>query len=305
MEMFRRSFLGYASMMLWPVIFGLVAGGIMDHYIPQEYVSKYLAHKNKRTIFYAAGLGFLMSACSHGILALSMELHKKGASGPAVITFLLASPWANLPVTFLLISFFGAKGLIIIISALLISVMTGIIFQILDRRGWIEKNRHTVEIDPDFSIRKDILNRMRAYVWHHSTLMNDAKGIFKGAWNLADMILGWVLVGALLASLVPAFIPDSVLHQWFGPTLKGLGMTLIIGTILEVCSEGMAPMAFEIYRSGHAFGNAFAFLMGGVVTDYTEIGLVWTTLGRKTALWMLAVALPQVIILAWVYNHFF
>ena len=48
-----------------------------------------------------------MSACSHGILAISMQLYKKGASIPSVITFLLASPWANFPVTILLFGFFG------------------------------------------------------------------------------------------------------------------------------------------------------------------------------------------------------
>ncbi|HLD50520.1 MAG TPA: permease, partial [bacterium] len=103
---FHHAFFDYFKMVAWPAAAGFLIGGIVDYYIPREYISKYLAAKSKRTVFYAAGLGFLMSACSHGILALSMELHKKGASGPAVISFLLASPWANLPVTFLLIGFF-------------------------------------------------------------------------------------------------------------------------------------------------------------------------------------------------------
>jgi uncharacterized membrane protein YraQ (UPF0718 family) len=48
-----------------------------------------------------------MSVCNHGILAIAMQLHKKGASTPAVIAFLLASPWANFPLTLMLIGFFG------------------------------------------------------------------------------------------------------------------------------------------------------------------------------------------------------
>lgn len=292
-------------MMFWPMVIGLIAGGVLDHYVPEEYVSKHLASKDKRTVFYAVGLGFLMSACSHGILALSMELHKKGASGPAVISFLLASPWANLPVTFLLISFFGAKGFIIIFSALMIALITGMIFQILDKKEWIEKNPHTVQIEPGFSIRADFVKRFRAYTWNVPTFTGDIRGIFKGSIKLADMIMGWVLLGALIASLIPTFVPQHVMHQWFGPTLQGLGMTIIFATFMEVCSEGMAPIAFEIYRSGRAFGNAFAYLMGGVVTDYTEIGLVWSRLGRKTALWMLAVTLPQVTLLALIYNSAF
>jgi len=44
--------------------------------------------------------------------------------------------------------------------------------------------------------------------------------------------------------------------------------------------------------------------MAGVVTDYTEIGLLWTNVGKKTALWMPVVAVPQVIILGYLANLF-
>ena len=76
--------------------------------------------------------------------------------------------------------------------------------------------------------------------------------------------------------------------------LGGLVLTLAAATVVEVCSEGTAPLAYELYRHTGALGNAFAFLMGGVVTDYTELGAVWKTIGRRTVLWILAVALPMV-----------
>ena len=93
---FRVSLLKYLKTIWWAILLGLILGGIMDYYIPREYISHILAKPKKRTIFYSVILGFFMSACSHGILALSMELHKKGASNPAVVSFLLASPWSNL-----------------------------------------------------------------------------------------------------------------------------------------------------------------------------------------------------------------
>ena len=94
-----------------------------------------------------------------------------------------------------------------------------------------------------------------------------------------------------------------IFHQYLGPTFLGLVITIVVATILEVCSEGTSPLAFEIYRQTGAFGNSFAFLMGGVVTDVTEIGLIWKNLGQRTALWMLAVSLPQVIFLGWIFNR--
>ncbi len=301
---FRESFIEYLKMIGLPMALGFLLGGMVDYYIPKEYISKYLARTHKRTILYSAGLGFLMTACSHGIIALSMELHKKGASGPAVVSFLLASPWANLPITFLLIGFFGWKSILIILGALCIAVTTGFIFQWLDRKGLIERNRHSVSVAHDFSIRKDMAKRFQNYRPSLRQSVKDIQGIIRGMIGLMEMVLGWVLFGILLASFVSAFVPSHIFHRFFGPTLLGLLITLLAATVIEVCSEGTAPLAFEIYKQTGALGNAFTFLMGGVATDYMEIGLVWKNLGKKTALWMLAVSIPQVLILGWVFNTF-
>jgi uncharacterized membrane protein YraQ (UPF0718 family) len=212
----RNAFWMYFKAVWLAVLVGLLLGGIIDHYVPREYISMVLAQKKKRTIFYAVGLGFLASACSHGILALAIQLHKKGASGPAVVSFLLAAPWANFPVTLMMFGFFGLKAFWIILSA--------------------------------------------------------------------------------------AFIPAHIFHAYLGPTFLGLLVTLAFATIIEVCSEGSAPLAFEIFRQTGALGNSFVFLMAGVVTDYTEIGLLWANVGRKTALWLPVVCVPQVVLLGWAFN---
>jgi uncharacterized membrane protein YraQ (UPF0718 family) len=300
---FRRIFGEYARIMFWPILAGFFVGGLIDHYVPKEYISKHLAVPQKRTIFYSVGFGFLMSACCHGILAISMEIHKKGASGPAVVSFLLASPWANLPITILLFGFFGAKAFLIVLGALFVALVTGFSLQALDSLGWIEKNPNSVVVDPGFSIRDDVATRLRDHTWTHESFRHAARGIWKGMTSLAGMVLPWVLIGIVLAGLVSALVPGNIFHQYFGPTFLGLLVTMGVATLLEVCSEGTSPLAFTIYQQTGAFGNAFAFLMGGVVTDVTEIGLVWKNLGPKTALWMLAISLPQVIILGWILNR--
>ncbi|MBI1977733.1 MAG: permease [Candidatus Omnitrophica bacterium] len=305
LQKFRISFLDYVRIIWLPILLGFLVGGLIDRYIPREYISKILARRKKRTILYATGLGFLASACSHGVIALSMELHKKGASGPAVVSFLLASPWANLPITFLLIGFFGWRGVLIIMAALVVSMVTGLTFQYLDRKDWIEKNKHTVFLDSGFSIRKDLKERFGNYRLTPDQVREDIRGVWRGTYELANMVLWWILLGMVLASLVSAFIPEHIFHRFLGPSFLGLFMTLVIATVLEICSEGTSPLAFEIYKQTGALGNAFAFLMGGVVTDYTEVGLVWVNLGRRTALWMLGVTIPQVFLLGWIFNFLF
>ncbi len=290
----------YFSIIWWAVLLGLLIGGIVDYFIPREYISKFLSTHKKRTIFYAVGLGFLMSACSHGILAIAIQLYKKGASVPAVIAFLLASPWANLPITILLFGFFGMKALLLIVSAIIIAIITGLVYQVLDRRGKIERNENIVSVNKEFSILEDMKRRWKGYSYSGE----DVAGVVKGAWALAKMVLWWILIGMIMAAVARAFVPHHIFMQYLGPTLLGLGITLVFATIIEVCSEGSSVLAFELFNQTGAFGNSFVFLMAGVATDYTEIGLIWANIGKKAAIWLPVVTVPQIVVLGWLFNAF-
>lgn len=300
---FRRHSFEYFRLVAVPLLIGLAIGGVMDYAVPKTYVARYLAGSSPATVMRSVGLGFLMSACSHGILALSMELHRKGASVPAVISFLLASPWANLALSILLVGLFGWKGLLIVALSVAVALVTGLVFQRLERLGWIEPNPHAVPDEPSFSVASDLAARLRAYRPSLGGLARDTRGVLKGMRELADMVVWWVLVGLLAASALAAYVPQGILARYLGPTVLGLAATLALATVLEVCSEGSSPLAFEMYRQTGALGNSFAFLMGGVITDYTEIGLVWMNVGKRAALWMLLVTLPQVVVIALLLNR--
>jgi uncharacterized membrane protein YraQ (UPF0718 family) len=279
-----------------PSLLGLFLGGLIDHFIPKTYIVRLLSGPRKRVIARATMLGLLASTCSHGCLALTIELYRKGASVPACISFLLASPWASMSLTLILLSLFGlSRGLIIVVGALAIAFITGLIFQRLDRRGLIDVNPQTIALESGFSVWHDLAARWRAYRWTGEQLRGDARGVASGMVPLGRMVLGWVQLGLILSSVVGTTVPHTVFERFLGPSPVGLLLTLLAAAAIEVCSEGTAPLAYELFRHTGALGNAFAFLMGGVITDYTELGAVWRAIGRRTVLWMLAVALPLVI----------
>lgn len=287
---FFSAFADYMGMIWWAMILGLFIGGIIDVYVSREYVAKHLSN-SKSSIFKAVFLGFLMSACSHGILAIAIELYRKGASVPSVIAFLLASPWANLPVTILLFSFFGINAILLILSAMAIAITTGFAYRLLDKKGLIERS----------TIAEDNGRERKTHV-KRPGVSSGIKGILSGAWSLNKMITWWILIGILMAAFARAFIPTHLFMEYMGPTLLGLGITLFFATIIEICSEGSSPLAFEIYRQTGAFGNSFVFLLSGVITDYTEIGIVWSNIGRKAAIWLPIIAVPQALILGYLFN---
>ncbi|RLF31628.1 MAG: hypothetical protein DRN07_06765, partial [Thermoplasmata archaeon] len=164
---FFEAFIDYLKLIWWAIVIGFFIGGIIDYFVPRTYIEKYLSRHRKRTIVYAIIFGFLMSACSHGILAIAMELYKKGANTSSVVAFLLASPWANLPITILLFGFFGVKAAAIVVSALVIAATTGLIYLRLEKKGMVECGRcmhgEDTAVLADFSIRKDIKRRWREY----------------------------------------------------------------------------------------------------------------------------------------------
>jgi uncharacterized membrane protein YraQ (UPF0718 family) len=306
---FFNAFIEYLVLIWWAILIGFLIGGIIDYFIPRKYIEKYLSRHRKRTIIYSIIFGFLMSACSHGILAISIELYKKGANTSSVIAFLLASPWANLPITLLLMGFFGLKALFIIISALIIATITGLIYQAFEKKGLIEcrlcEKGEDKSILEDFSIIKDINKRLTEFQFSLKNIKDAIFGTFKGSWALTKMVMWWLIIGMIMAAFARAYIPGHLFMEYMGPGLLGLIVTLMFATIIEVCSEGSSPLAFEIYSKTGAFGNSFTFLMAGVATDYTEIGLIWHNIGKKAALWLPIITVPQIIFLGYIFNIFF
>lgn len=293
LEHLNMSLIEYISILWWAVLLGLFIGGIIDYFIPEAFIHNHLGQKGFKSIIKAVFAGFLLSACSHGILALAIQLYKKGASIGAVITFLLASPWANLPFTILMIGFWGLNAFYIIIAAMIIAVITGTIFLFLEKINLIEKSKTiNTQEKVDWSTIKNF------------NLKKSVKGVTKGSVSLANMVLWWILIGILISAVVSAYVPSEWFTKYLGATFTGLLITLGVATIIEICSEGSAPLAFEIYRQVGTIANPFVFLMAGVITDYTEIGLLWTNIGKKTAIWLPIIAVPQVLFVGYLFLVF-
>ncbi len=44
--------------------------------------------------------------------------------------------------------------------------------------------------------------------------------------------------------------------------------------------------------------------LAGVPTDYTEIGLLWSNIGRRTAIWLPIITVPQIVLFGYALNIF-
>ncbi len=285
----------------WGLLAGIVAVGVIGR-MPQSLVTGLLGRGGTFTgILRAVFAGTLLDLCSHGILMVGAQLYKKGASLGQTLAFLVSSPWNSLSLTFILAALIGWKWMLAFIGlSMAIGVLTGWIAELLVKRGTLPANPNARELPAGFRFGpafKEALHDLKP------TAAN-LKAIALGGLKDSRMILRWIFFGVVLAAAIRAFVPEALFSQYFGPTLLGLTLTLVVTTVIEVCSEGSSPIAADLLNRAGAPGNAFTFLMAGVATDYTEILVLReTTRSWKATLALPLITVPQVLIIAWLLNR--
>jgi uncharacterized membrane protein YraQ (UPF0718 family) len=287
------------------LIIGMLFAGVMD-YIPKEFFAKILGQdKGYWGVLRASIAGIVLDMCNHGILMVAAKLYNKGVKASQVVAFLVASPWNSLSVTIILWSLIGLKlTLLFTFLSLVIAFITGVIFEMLLNNGTIPPNPNSIEIEKDISLKNILKNGIE-----EAKKDNDYCSIcmiidfISRTLSSSKMIIKWILFGTVLASLITAIVPTDIFKDYFGPSIIGLGLTLVAATIIEVCSEGSVPIAAQLVNMAGAAGNAFVFLMAGAATDYTEIMILReTTKSWKIPLLLPLIATPQVLLLGYLIN---
>lgn len=287
--------------MWWGITLGVLMLAVLTK-IPREFVMSVLGvHSGLNGILRATAAGVLLDLCNHGILMVGAKLYERGASAGQVMAFLIASPWNSFSLTLILIALIGVPWTLAFIGlSMLIAIITGLIFENLVERGTLAANPHQTELPANFEFWPETRRALSATTFSPAFVLDMlVQGVKE-----SRMVMRWILFGIVLAGLVRAFVSPEHFANYFGPTLAGLTLTLIAATVIEVCSEGSAPIAADLLTRANAPGNSFAFLMTGAATDYTEIMVLKdTTRSWKTALFLPLITVPQVIVIAYIINQ--
>lgn len=297
---FSHTAINLLATMWWGIVLGILFVGMMNK-VPREYFTALMGNGDSvQGILRAAFAGVFLDLCSHGILMVGAKLYERGASLAQVMTFLIASPWNSFSLTFILIALIGWQWTLIFIGAsALIAIASGLIFNMLVKAGALPENPNKTDIPAGFSVKQDAQARLKSF----KPSLKFFRELLTGGLTEARMLLRWLLLGVVIAASIRAFIPADTFAVWFGPTLFGLLITLAAATVIEVCSEGSAPVASEIINGAAAPGNAFTFLMAGVATDYTEMMVLRdVTKSWKVALSLPLVTVPQILIISMIMN---
>jgi hypothetical protein len=294
---------------------GILAVGILGQ-IPRDTIMRILGRPHSNMGLMRATLaGVILDMCNHGILMVAMRLYKHGASLGQVMAFLIASPWNSLSLTLILLSLIGLKWTVcFIILSMLIALISGKIFDVLEQNGTLPKNpnlyislRHSVP-DMESHDNKKMLDQVQhddgnAGLGQKRNKAALIKTILYDGIAESKSVFKWVFVGVVMAGMMHGIFKTDQIQNFFAPTMMGLLLTTILATIIEVCSEGSVPIAADILKTAGAAGNSFTFLMAGVSTDYTEIMAIKdATQSWKIALFLPLITLPQVLLIGLILN---
>ena len=290
--------------MWWGLLMAIVFVGLLER-IPRDLVMSALGQGGTfKGIARATMAGLLLDLCSHGILMVGAKLYERGASLGQLMAFLIASPWNSLSLTIILIALIGwGWTLAFVLLSMLIGILTGLIFDCLVAAKRLPDNPNSGACE--VLSPEPIKPRLRKLLSEASYTPHSIAMLLWDGVRDSRMVFRWLFFGIVLAASIRAFVPMETYQTLFGPTLTGLLLTLLAATIIEVCSEGSAPIAADLLTRAAAPGNGFAFLMAGVATDYTEVMVIRdTTKSWKIALFLPLLTLPQVLIIGWILNQF-
>ncbi|MEM1143141.1 MAG: permease [Pseudomonadota bacterium] len=286
----------------WGLALGVVFVGVLSG-VPRDLVISVLGREaGFGGLLRATLAGVLLDMCSHGILAVGMKLYERGASIGQVIAFLLASPWNSFSLTLILFGLIGISWTLVFIGlSLVVGLLSGAIFDHLVARGRLPGN-------PWRNIEQPIASTGELWAgyrggWQFSAI--GLRNLLLEGLRGSRIVVRWAFFGLIIAAAIRAFVSVESYSTWFGASVAGLWLTLLAATVIEVCSEGATPIAADLMNRAAAPGNSFTFLMAGVATDYTELmSLRDTTSSWRIALFLPAVAVPQILLLGFILNQF-
>ncbi len=295
-----RSIYDMVNTMWWGVLLGILMVCILSK-VPREFISFILGSKGGiYGIIRASLAGVLLDLCNHGILMVGAQLYNKGASNGQVMSFLIASPWNSFSLTMILITLIGWMWTLLFIGlSFVIAIITGLLFESFTKRGILPENSNTVKLPDNFKFWKEAKRGLKRTQYTPSFF----KSLVISGIEESRIVLRWLLFGILLSAIIKVTVDTGTFQSYFGPSIAGLVLTLFFATIIEVCSEGSAPIAADMLTRAKSPGNTFSFLMAGVCTDYTEmVVLKDTTKSWKIALFLPLITLPQVIFIGCIIN---
>ena len=282
------------------ILLGFTLAGILHEFVPMELVARRLGKPGFRSVIWATVLGAPLPLCSCGVLPTAAALRRKGASKPAVASFIVSVPETG--VDSIAVSY-GLMGPIMAIYRPIVAVVTALsagIACLFITRG----ESDDVDVDALQEIEEHDHDHDHGHDQSHSHAHAGspgntavAHGEGKSAWRerlarmagygyrtVLDEVAFWIVIGLVITGVLLALLPEDFFSSTLGLDSGILPMLLmaVIGVPLYTCASMSTPIAAGLIATGLSPGAALVFLLAGPATSIASLSIVGKLLGRRS-----------------------
>ncbi len=264
------------------VLIGVFGSALMQNLVTVEMIENKLA-KTRRLpgILLAIGAGFCFPVCDCGVIPVARRLLMKRVPPYMAVAFMVTAPlvnpitvWAtatafgySLPVTLIRVGLAIAIGIIV---AWLVSEFLPNLEDILNQQTLLELESAAVELEAEHPAgdcgHDHAHGHGHDHDHHHHSWQSVLGAVFEHA-NTEFLEVGkFLIIGALLASVIQALLPkEALLTVTQNPALSILVM-MLLALSLSLCAEADAFVA-RSFTYHFPFGSVMAFMVFGQMLD--------------------------------------
>ncbi|MEH6577265.1 MAG: SO_0444 family Cu/Zn efflux transporter [Amphritea sp.] len=309
---------------IW-LLFGLILAAILKGWIPSALVQRWLSGTGIGSVIRAAFIGAPLPLCSCGVLPTAIGLRRSGASKPATVAFLVATPETgvdSISVTYALLG--PVMAIIRPLAALTSAIVSGLMVLFLDQET--QSAQATMPATTSCCASKsttkpaDESSCCSAKTAQPPTQANDCPtattksvscsknevkqppsqafmaGLHFAIVDILDDISKWLAFGLVLAAVIATLIEPASLSEW-GSGLSAMLLMLAAGLPLYICATASTPLAAAFLAAGMSPGAVLVFLLVGPATNIASIGILSRELGiRALVLYLTGISVSAVIL---------
>lgn len=271
------------------LLLGLFIAGLINVYLPKNFLNKHLGKEGFFTTVKAALIGAPMPLCSCGVIPAALALRRAGASKSATTAFLVSTPETgvdSISVSYVLLGPFMAiiRPIAAICSAIVAGVLVGregdndVVASSSVSSSSCCSTKEPVKVSCCSSKKTNSLDNEKDVKQTHWQKLNHAL-VYSGTTLLADTAK-WLLIGLFFAALVQTYVPADFFIQW-GSGIFAMVAVILVSIPMYICATASTPIAAGLLLSGLSPGAVLVFMLAGPATNIATLGIVANELGKR------------------------
>lgn len=267
------------------VLIGVFGSALMHHLVTEEMIENRLARTKKlHGILLAIGTGFFFPVCDCGVIPVARRLLAKKVPPYMAIAFLVTAPLVN-PITVWATATAFSYNLPITLIRVGMAIVVGIIVALLVGEFFpkLENLFHDQAIQELETVAIDENTVTESY--HRQSMIS---AIFNHA-NEEFLEVGkFLIIGALVASIIQTAIPkESILAISGNPAISVLVM-MVLALCLSLCAEADAFVA-RSFLYHFPLGSIMGFMVFGQMIDLKNTALLLKSFKLKAIIFIFGI----------------